>query len=62
MKLGLVSLFLVACSSTPSPKAASYSVELEECNRKATTCAESIACENDVRARYKRPLRTGDCK
>lgn len=48
---------------TPSPKALTYTVELEECNRTAKTCEQSIACENDVRTRYKRfPLRTGGCE
>jgi hypothetical protein len=48
---------------TPSPKALSYTVELEECNRTTKTCEQSIACENDVRTRYRRfPLRTGGCE
>jgi hypothetical protein len=35
----------------------SYGFELEECTRKADTCQQSIACENEVRTRYSRPLR-----
>lgn len=65
MKLILMSLIvgLVACSNstTPSPatlvKVTDYGIELEECNRTSTTCAQSIACENDARARHGRPLR-----
>lgn len=57
---------LHACSpapTTPSPKALTYTGELEECTRKSRTCEESIACENEVRTRYKRfPLRTGGCE
>jgi hypothetical protein len=43
-------------------KPAAYGVELEECSRNAKTCEESVSCENQVRARYGRPLRTGGCK
>lgn len=51
-----------ACVPHQAARPAAYSVELEECNRKAKTCAESIACENNVRARYGRPARTGGCE
>lgn len=63
MKLAIVSLTLIACGSKPAPIApASYGIELEECNRTAKTCEESISCENRVRARHGRPLRTGGCE
>jgi len=58
--------FLAACSSDPpvSVKALTYGFELEECNRNAKTCDESIKCENDARKKYSRPLRDADagCK
>ena len=50
-----------SCWAVPSPRPAAYGFELEECSRTATSCTESIACENKVRARYSRPLRTGGC-
>ena len=71
MKLSLLSLsavaapILLACSPpVPSGKSMTYGFELEECNRNAKTCAESIACENEARKRYTRPLRDvdGGCK
>ncbi len=37
---------------------AAYGAELEECNRTAQSCDESIACENLVRARYGRAPRS----
>lgn len=56
---------LTGCASTPppSPRAATYTLALEECTRTSTTCEQSIACENDARARFNRfPLRTGGCE
>jgi hypothetical protein len=60
----LLLVMLMGCSSAPSPKPAFYGFELEQCNKLATTCEESIACENKVRARYNRPLRDpkGGCQ
>lgn len=37
--------------------AASYATALVACSELATTLAESITCENDVRAHYGRPPR-----
>lgn len=41
-------------------KPATYQAELVDCNRTATSCAESIACENRLREREHRPLRDAD--
>lgn len=48
-----------SCSSTPTPSARvlTYGFELEQCTSNAETCEASIACENEVRKRYNRPLR-----
>lgn len=56
-----------ACSPNTTPataKSLSYGIELEECNRLSKTCIDSIQCENEVRTRYKRPLRdvSAGCK
>lgn len=50
----VLSMWTVACE--PS-KPANYTTDLTQCNLTAKTCQESIACENEVRAKYKRPLR-----
>jgi hypothetical protein len=59
MKYLILGLPLIACTpETARPaRVITYGFELEECTRKADTCQESIACENEVRARYSRPLR-----
>jgi len=47
------------CATTPSigKQIYPYGLALEKCNERASTCAESIACENEVRVEYARPLR-----
>lgn len=62
--LALVLLFS-ACSALagcwwPATTAATYGAELAACTAQAATCAESIACENRVRASRGRPLRDAD--
>lgn len=63
MKLaGLWVVVVLGCGASPpssevSEKAAIYEFELTACSQKAATLRESIACENEVRARYGRPLR-----
>lgn len=59
-----VTLGLGCERAAPTARVVTYGFELEDCNDKATTCAESIACENEVRRRYNRPLRdaTKGCK
>jgi hypothetical protein len=61
--------FLLGCPAPgPSPaaieSAAEYGARLEECNRTAKNCDESIACENKLRAARGRPLRDpkGGCQ
>lgn len=49
---------LVACSLMSRP--ATYGAKLAACNEAARTLAESVACENKVRAEYGRPLRSLD--
>lgn len=44
-------------SAAPAARPAAYETELVVCNRTARSMYESIACENDVRARYGRPRR-----
>jgi hypothetical protein len=51
-----VALLVGACASSLE-KPRDYEAELIACNALATSLDESIACENDVRARYRRPLR-----
>ena len=49
-----------ACSSKPPPEPetpALYELELTACTAKSDTLTASILCENEVRARYKRPSR-----
>ena len=56
----LAAHYILACEPklpTPTPKTISYGIMLEECNRTANTCEESIYCENEARAKYNRPLR-----
>ena len=55
-------LLVAACHTVAKP--AAYGAELAECSRTAETCEQSIACENETRARYGRPLRdaTKGCK
>lgn len=62
--LGGLVVIVQQCGCIPprTAKPAAYGVELEECNRTAKTCEESIRCENQVRARYGRPPRTGGCE
>lgn len=54
-------LFIVArCTGCTEPhyaRPAAYGVELADCSESSATLADSIACENRVRARYGRPLR-----
>lgn len=52
----LVALLVTACAAS-IPPSATYGVRLEECNRNAKTRAESEACEDALRAEYKRPPR-----
>jgi uncharacterized lipoprotein YbaY len=51
-----VAALLVACSSPP-PKPATYGAELAACTATSSSCEASIACENEVRARYGRAPR-----
>lgn len=53
-------IFIACWTSRP----ASYGAQLEECNRNAKSCEESVRCENGVRAKYNRPARDLDagCK
>jgi hypothetical protein len=47
-----------ACErAAPATTPAEYSAELAACTLGSKTCSESIACENDARARHGRPLR-----
>jgi hypothetical protein len=62
-------LLFGACSALagcwwPAASAAPYGAELAACTAQSKTCAESIACENRVRASRGRPLRDADagCK
>lgn len=48
-------LFLGCAALTSKP--AKYEARLIECNQLSRTLDESIACENDVRAEFHRPLR-----
>lgn len=63
MKLaGLWIVVVLGCGASPpsaevSEKAAIYELELTSCSQRSATLRESIACENEVRARYGRPLR-----
>ncbi len=60
-RYALTIVVMSAVSCGPSPVAlegGKYSVGLEECSRTASNLCESIACENDLRAKSKRPLRT----
>ncbi len=55
-----VTLAVTACTPSTTKRAstpAEYGAELALCSASSTTCAQSIACENDVRAKHKRPLR-----
>ncbi len=56
MRALLFALALVGCAHSLE-RPATYSGELGACTATSKTCAESIACENDVRAKYKRELR-----
>lgn len=65
MKLGLITATLAtsaACLPPGSAKPAAYEVELLACNRKSESLAESIACEERVRAAYGRPARDGGAR
>jgi len=64
LAIGSFVALIFSCNHPISPKTLSYGTELEECNRNATSCEESITCENEVRKRYKRALRDEDagCK
>ena len=42
----------------PYVRPAAYGAELTACNQTATTLCESVYCEQQVRMRYSRPLRT----
>lgn len=56
MTFALAFLLVMGCGATlEKPK--DYEAELIACNALATTLDESIACENEVRAKYRRPLR-----
>lgn len=59
--IALFAIVDLACAPVRA-RSVTYGVDLTECNRKATTCEESIACENVIRAKENRPLRTGGCK
>jgi hypothetical protein len=50
------------CIPPRTAKPAAYGAELAACSETAKTCEESIRCENQVRARYGRPPRTGGCE
>lgn len=60
-------LFISSCSGVQT-RQASYGAELAVCNAEASTCQESIDCENQVRMRYPLPdgrpreLREGGCE
>ncbi len=54
----IVSLAGIACVHSIA-KPAAYGVELQACTADASTLAASLACENEVRARYARPLLDG---
>jgi hypothetical protein len=47
---------LVGCQPSVARPAA-YGAELVACSKSSATLADSITCENSVRARYGRPLR-----
>jgi hypothetical protein len=53
---------LVSGCKPETVRPAAYGAELAACSESAKTCEESIVCENKVRARYQRPLRTGGCQ
>lgn len=50
-----LALLLSGCIST---RPAAYGAELQECTRAASTLTASLDCEDNVRARYGRPLLT----
>jgi hypothetical protein len=56
---GLILLCAIgdACASSHPERPAVYELELTACTHKSATLTESIACENEVRARYGRALR-----
>jgi hypothetical protein len=55
--LAAVGALLCAGACGVGPRPATYQAELVACSQTAKTLAESIACENAVRARYGRPPR-----
>lgn len=58
-----LAIAVVACGAAVAVKPTVYGAALEECNRTSKTCAESIDCENRLRADAGRPLRAQDgCK
>lgn len=59
MKLSLCLLLpLAGCASAAKgARPATYEAELVACNQIARSLYESIACENEARKRYGRPLR-----
>ncbi len=50
---------LTGCHDGPPkvPASSGYAAKLAACTATSKTCAESIACENDVRAEYHREPR-----
>jgi hypothetical protein len=51
---------VASCVPSGTARPAAYEAELVACSDRATSLAESIRCENEVRARYGRPLRSLD--
>jgi hypothetical protein len=56
IRLTIVLIAIAGCEPRYA-KPAAYGAELAACSETSTSLAESIACENGVRARYGRPLR-----
>lgn len=54
MYIAICAMALAGCFGA---RAATYESELVLCNQQAPTLRASIECENDVRARYRRPPR-----
>lgn len=55
--IGILTWVFACTAPTQAAKPAAYGAELAACTEVSKTLAESIDCENHVRARYGRPPR-----
>ena len=53
---------LTGCAGAPSPRATAYSAELIACVERAETRAESAACRQAVRCRYRAAEFPDECR